>query len=133
LEIQRARWPSSQHWGGSREALIKPYPGKAHKTTQGFLQNNKSIPLKLLGGTNLLFYSLELNSAFQRWIVPLSLALPRTLAAIFKISLQGGNMGLLVAGLVVVILVVLAAFAAGYVMVAREQMAIDERLRRFTQ
>lgn len=42
-------------------------------------------------------------------------------------------MGLLLAGLVVVILVVLAAFAAGYVMVAREQMAIDERLHRFTQ
>jgi hypothetical protein len=51
----------------------------------------------------------------------------------FNFSLQGGNMGLLVAGLVVVILVVLAAFAAGYVMVAREQMAIDERLHRFTQ
>ena len=42
-------------------------------------------------------------------------------------------MVLLVAGLVVVILVVLVAFAAGYVMVAREQMAIDERLHRFTQ
>ena len=42
-------------------------------------------------------------------------------------------MGLLVAGLVVVILVVLAAFAAGYVMVAREQMAVDERLNHVTQ
>ena len=42
-------------------------------------------------------------------------------------------MGLLVAGLVVVILVVLAAFAAGFVMVAREQMAVDERLHRVTQ
>jgi hypothetical protein len=42
-------------------------------------------------------------------------------------------MGLLVAGLAVVILGVLVALAAGYVMVAREQMAIDERLHRFTQ
>jgi hypothetical protein len=46
---------------------------------------------------------------------------------------QGGNMGLLVAGLAVVILVVLVAFAAGYVMVAREQMTIDERLHHVTQ
>lgn len=42
-------------------------------------------------------------------------------------------MGLLIAGLAVVILVVLAAFVAGYVMVAREQMAVDERLHRVTQ
>jgi len=40
----------------------------------------------------------------------------------------GGNMVLLFAGLAVVILLVLSAFAAGFVMVAREQMAIDERL-----
>ena len=30
-------------------------------------------------------------------------------------------------------IVVLAAFLAGYVMVAREQMAIDERLDRYTR
>jgi hypothetical protein len=83
----------------------------------------------------------ELNSAFQRWIVSLSLALPRALAAIFQSfhprktggKSQGGNMGLLLAGLAVVILVVLSAFAAGFVMVAREQMAVDERLHRVTQ
>lgn len=43
-------------------------------------------------------------------------------------------MALLVASiLVIIIFAILAAFAAGYVMVAREQMVIDERLRRFTQ
>ena len=43
-------------------------------------------------------------------------------------------MGLLVASiLAIIIFAILVAFAAGYVMVAREQMAIDERLHRFTQ
>ena len=42
-------------------------------------------------------------------------------------------MALLVAGILAIIIAVLAAFAAGYVMVAREQMVIDERIRRFTQ
>jgi len=52
----------------------------------------------------------------------------------FKFYLQGGNMALLVASiLAIIIFAILAAFAAGYVMVAREQMVIDERLRRFTQ
>lgn len=42
-------------------------------------------------------------------------------------------MALLVASILALIIAVLAAFAAGYVMVAREQMVIDERIRRFTQ
>ena len=42
-------------------------------------------------------------------------------------------MALLVAGILAIIIAVLAAFTAGYVMVAREQMVIDERIRRFTQ
>ncbi len=42
-------------------------------------------------------------------------------------------MALLVAVLMIIILGVLVAFAAGYVMVAREQMVVDERLRRFTK
>lgn len=41
-------------------------------------------------------------------------------------------MGLLLTSLAFVFLVILAAFAAGFVMVAREQMAVDERLYRCT-
>jgi len=86
-----------------------------------------------LGGANLLFCSLELNSAFQRWIASLSLVLPRLRRQYFNSLSQGGNMALLVAVLMIIILGVLVAFAAGYVMVAREQMVVDERLRRFTK
>ena len=34
--------------------------------------------------------------------------------------------------LILIVMSVLAAFLAGFVMVAREQMAIDERLQRYT-
>jgi hypothetical protein len=87
-----------------------------------------------LGGANLLFCSLELNSVFQRWIVPLSWGCRALWQRYFKFYSQGGNMALLVASILTIfIFAILAAFAAGYVMVAREQMVIDERLRRFTQ
>ena len=39
---------------------------------------------------------------------------------------------LIFAGLLVIVIIILAAFLAGFVMVAREQMAIDERLHRYT-
>jgi hypothetical protein len=43
------------------------------------------------------------------------------------------NMNIIIfAGLLVIAIVVLAAFLAGFVMVAREHMAIDERLHRYT-
>jgi hypothetical protein len=45
---------------------------------------------------------------------------------------QGGNMGLLLTSLAFVLLAAVVAFAAGYVMVVREQMAVDERLYRCT-
>ena len=41
-------------------------------------------------------------------------------------------MGLLLTSLAFVLLAAEVAFAAGYVMVAREQMAVDERLYRCT-
>jgi hypothetical protein len=39
---------------------------------------------------------------------------------------------LIFAGLLVIAIIILAAFLAGFVIVAREQMAIDERLYRYT-
>ncbi len=42
-------------------------------------------------------------------------------------------MDFLIAVLLIIVLGIIVAFAAGYVMVAREQMVIDERIRRFTQ
>ncbi len=42
-------------------------------------------------------------------------------------------MDLLIAAFLVIILGIVVAFATGYVMVAREQMAVDERLHRFMQ
>jgi hypothetical protein len=43
------------------------------------------------------------------------------------------NMNIIIfAGILVIAMVVLAAFLAGFVMVAREHMAIDERLHRYT-
>jgi len=46
---------------------------------------------------------------------------------------QGENMNIIIfAGLLVIVIVVFAAFLAGFVMVAREHMAIDERLHRYT-
>jgi len=41
-------------------------------------------------------------------------------------------MALLITGLTLVTLAVLVTFAAGFVVVAREQMAVDERLYRCT-
>lgn len=41
-------------------------------------------------------------------------------------------MGLLLTSLAFVLLAAVVAFAAGYVIVAREQMAVDERLYRCT-
>ena len=38
----------------------------------------------------------------------------------------------ILAGILVIVIIVLAAFLAGFVMVAREHMAIDERLHRYT-
>ena len=42
------------------------------------------------------------------------------------------NMNIIFAVLLVIAIVVFAAFLAGFVMVAREHMAIDERLHRYT-
>ncbi len=41
-------------------------------------------------------------------------------------------MGLLLTSLAFILLATVVAFAAGYVMVVREQMAVDERLYRCT-
>jgi hypothetical protein len=115
--------------------------GQGSYPTQGIYKNSKSVPLTPVpkfghyaghdvGGINLLFcFTSDGTVVFNvGWFHPrwqyFNPYIPNP---------QGGHMLFILGGLLVIIVIgVLAAFLAGFVMVAREQMAIDERLHRYT-